>query len=564
MPILDEAYYLSLGRAVADGFWLGERGVFFMDPMYGYFIGFLFWIFGDDPNVIRFAQIVLDGFNVYLIYRLGARLAGPWAGWIGGLLYAVSGVAIFYTLLILKTTLSVTWILLFLHALFACLSSTRLLSCLGLGLLAGILTLFRGNFVLFAPLILLGWIGIERYGVREAARKGLALGFGLLLVLGIGGIRNHAAGKEFILLTSQSGRLLYACNNPDNLTGRYNVPPFSRPHPEDSERDFHREAERRTGRRMTVKEVSSFWMMETFRFLRENPGALPILVKNKLQGTVGNYEIPNVHSFEVAVPFSKIISFPVPNFALFLALGLPGLVIGVLRDRRVGWLFLPVIVVLATVLVYYTSSRFRFPLLPVFGIGAGIGIRAVADWIRKGNWKPLLPTALAALLLSGLSVSSSRPLDTGTDAYYLAKAYWNRNELGPARTIAAEAAERFPDQSRFPVLLGMIALAEGDTEVAARNNLWAIELDPNNPDARHNLGLAYLMEGRGRETILHVGRAYSLDPNPRYLLTLGRAYDQVGDTDRARWYYARFLKQTPPGDPLRDQAKQRLDLLPTP
>ena len=562
MPILDEAYYLSLGKAIANGFWLGENGVFFMDPLYGYWIGFLFMIFGDDPQTIRFFQIFLDGFNVYLIYHLGSRLVGRLAGLVGAILYAVSGVAIFYTLLILKTTLSVTLILLFLHALLTCLHSTKKLPWLGLGLLAGILTIFRGNFLLMAPLMMFGLIWLERYGWGQVFEKGLALFIGLFLVLGISGARNYVAGQEFIFLTSQSGRLLYACNNPENYTGRYNVPSFSRPHPEDSERDFHREAERRVGKPLTVKEVSAFWMKETLHFFQENPVALWILVKNKLQGTVGNHEIPNVHSFDMAVSFSKIISFPLPNFAMILALGLPGLFIGAYRDRRVGWLFLPLLTILITVMMYYTSSRFRIPILPVLMIGAGIWLGSLVEWIRNRDVKPILFTLFVSGLLVFLSLSSSRPMETGTNSFFLAKAYWNRNELGPARKIALEAAERFPDQSRFPVLLGMVALAAGDTEDAVGKNLWAIQMDPKNPDAHHNLGLAYLMEGRDKEAILEVGRAYSLYPNPRYLFTLGRAYETLGNFEKARWYYQEFLNQTKPSDPLRKQAKERLDILP--
>jgi hypothetical protein len=36
MPVLDERYYVGLGKAIAEGRWLGEDGLFFMDPLYEY------------------------------------------------------------------------------------------------------------------------------------------------------------------------------------------------------------------------------------------------------------------------------------------------------------------------------------------------------------------------------------------------------------------------------------------------------------------------------------------------------------------------------------------------
>ncbi|MFH0844986.1 MAG: hypothetical protein V1930_05875, partial [Pseudomonadota bacterium] len=38
-PVLDEAYYIDLGRSIAAGFWMGEERPFFMDPLYGYLLG---------------------------------------------------------------------------------------------------------------------------------------------------------------------------------------------------------------------------------------------------------------------------------------------------------------------------------------------------------------------------------------------------------------------------------------------------------------------------------------------------------------------------------------------
>jgi 4-amino-4-deoxy-L-arabinose transferase-like glycosyltransferase len=111
MPVLDESYYVELGKVIAGGKWLGEDGIFFMDPLYGYFLGGLFFLFGDNLTTVRLVQVGLDSLNILLIYGIGARIHSKQAGVLAALVYALYPVAFFYSLLILKTTLAVTVLL---------------------------------------------------------------------------------------------------------------------------------------------------------------------------------------------------------------------------------------------------------------------------------------------------------------------------------------------------------------------------------------------------------------------------------------------------------------------
>jgi len=112
------------------------------------------------------------------------------------------------------------------------------------------------------------------------------------------------------------------------------VASFSRADPVASEKDFHVEAERRLGRSLTQKEVSRYWTGETLRFLRQDPGSIPVLLSNKLKGTIGRCEIPTNHSYEVAARFSPLLGWPFPFFQLSLPWVYQGFSLGFANPER--------------------------------------------------------------------------------------------------------------------------------------------------------------------------------------------------------------------------------------
>jgi tetratricopeptide (TPR) repeat protein len=348
-----------------------------------------------------------------------------------------------------------------------------------------------------------------------------------MLVPGV--LRNVATTGDVALMNPQGGRLFCASNNPTNLTGRYNVPSFSRADPVASEKDFHAEAERRLGRSLTQQEVSRFWTRKTFRFLRQNPDSIPVLLYNKLKWTIGHCEIPTNHSYEVAARFSSLLGWPFPFFSVVLALSVPGLAIGIRQSRKAVVVLLPVFTTLATILIFYTSSRFRMPAVPFLIVGAGIYLSVLWDWVRMRRWVRPCSAIAASAIIFLVSLSIPFPAKSGTEEFFLSKAYYHIGELEKARSEARKGAEFFPRQARFQVLLGMVAASEDQPEKAIEHNLRALQLDPHNVDAWHNMGLVYLETGRPKEASRCFEKALSLEDRADTRRLLKQAY--VGLTD---------------------------------
>lgn len=560
-PVLDEVYYINLGKTIAAGFWLGEDRLFFMDPLYGYLLGGLFYFFGDNLTTIRLAQILLDSFNVVLICLIGQRVWSRPAGVVAAVFYALYKVSFYYTLLILKTTGTITLCLLFTLALTGAARRKSRLDWFLLGLLAGVLTYFRANLLLMAPLAILVYWFVERPGFGKLLSKGAMLTAGLIAALSIGAIRNYVVTGEVVFLNTQTGRLLYSSNNRENLTGKYSVPSFSRRNAEDSEADFQKESERRLGRQLSAKEVSHYWTGQTIDYLKNNPGAVFTLLYSKLKGTLGDYEIPNNFSSDVSERFSSLAKAPLPTFALALALGIPGLAVGLARNRRVAWALLPLIVSLVTILIFYTSSRFRIPAVPSLLIGSGIFTVIVYEWIKKKEAVKAASLIVVSIILAVISLLASDPKLTGDGEYFVARAYWSIGDLQSARAVSDESAKRFVRDSRFQMLLGMIALSNNRIEEAINKNLLALQIDPSSADAHHNLGLAYHAMGRNQEAVESLKKAYSINPRPKSLYALARVYDLSGSKDDALAAYRRYLLVSRRADPLKEKVRERVEAL---
>ncbi|VAX25348.1 hypothetical protein MNBD_NITROSPINAE03-1285 [hydrothermal vent metagenome] len=561
-PVLDETYYINLGKIIAGGFWMGEDRLFFMDPLYGYFLGAVFYCFGDNLTTVRLLQILLDSFNVVLIYMIGEKVWSRPAGVMAAVFYATYKVSFYYTLLILKTTGTITLSLLFTLTAIGAAKRGRKIDWFMLGLLAGALTYFRANLLLMAPLAVMAYWFVERPRFfQKLLPNGALLAAGLLAVLSIGALRNYMVSGEVVFLNTQTGRLLYSSNNPENLTGRYFTPSFSRRNAEDSETDFHKESERRLGKKLSAKQVSGYWVGQTIDYLRENPGAVFTLLYAKIKATVGDYEIPNNFSSDIAERFSSLAKAPLPTFAFAFALGIPGLALGLAGNRKVAWALLPLITSLVTILIFYTSSRFRIPAVPSLLIGSGIFAVIVYDWMKKREAVKAVSLIAVSIAFAAISLLASNPQPTGDGKYFLARAYWRIGALEQASAVSNDSAIRFSRDSRFQMLLGMIALSENRMEDAINRNLLALKINPSDADAHHNLGLAYHAMGRNDEAVESLKKAYLVNPRPKSLYALARVYDQTGDKDDAISMYRRYLSTSRREDPLREKAGKRIEQL---
>jgi len=157
-------------------------------------------------------------------------------------------------------------------------------------------------------------------------------------------------------------------------------------------------------------------------------------------------------------------------------------------------------------------------------------------------------------IIGVLSLSVSCPKGSGAEEFFLAKAYWRQNDYENARRFALKGKNDFPFQARFHVLLGMISSSNNQPDQAIQHNRTAISLDPDNMDAFHNMGLAYLHLKKSDDAIRYFLQAINIEPRPIAFFWLAKAYEEAGYFSSSIKNYSKFLKTSKISDPLREEA----------
>jgi 4-amino-4-deoxy-L-arabinose transferase-like glycosyltransferase len=544
-PLIDERSYDRWAQEIAAGDWLGQE-VFFQEPLYPYFMGTVYALAGHTPparGALRRVQVLLGALTAVLVAGVGARAFGRGAGLASGFLVALHGPALILPAWLLKPNLFLPLLaalcLLLLRS--AAPGAERRALWLWAGVLAGLGALLRGNMLLLLPwlallpLLLTGWRQPRRWLPQTAA---LLLGVALILVPVA--LRNRAVGGVFALTTSGAGTNVYGGNNLDNPYGRATEFDWVRGIPEYEAGDWRREAERRTGRTLDAGEVSRFWLAETWRSMRLNPGAHLRILWNKLRLTLSGYEVPDNHSYDWdRSRLGWLGAWPF-DWRLTGSLGLAGMLLWLLGPgrSRAGWLLLALFLLyLGTIVATVTSDRVRLALLVPLAPFAGWILAELPKRWQAGaaqRWRYALSLGLGALPVLWLPLDAGQRLEDWHKRDYNLAVHLlaTPDGLSAAHAIVRDLVERYPTSSRLATMLSEVEALQGfkrlratdaderaqaqDQISAALKRLGAVANRPEtNPRerfrARSLAGWIQLELGRGDAAMRHFRAAMEFD-----------------------------------------------------
>jgi len=437
LPILDEKSYVEWAKQIAGGDLLGET-IFYQDPLYPYFLGVIFALFGENYFIVRILHVAMGVGSVALVYWTGRKLLGPWVGVMAAAALALYHGLYFFELQILKSSMVV--LLSAASCALGVAAADDLRSgwrCGALGLTLGLLTLLRGNFQPALPfLIIWSLLVIRSEPLRQKMlRVGLMIA-GILLVLAPVTIRNYAVGGEWVLTTSQAGANFYIGNN-ELATGRYVTLPFVRPDPMWEAKDFQVEAEKRAGRGLKPAEVSNFWFSESLKWIRSNPAKAFRLTLHKARLLIHQYEIPDNHSFYLTrQKFVPILWLAILGFGVLWGPALIGVFGLTLTDRRALFPTLFAVLYGLSIIPFYIVDRYRMALCPAIAIFFAAGIFLMARKWRLRQWGGVIIAGvwlLASLLIGFLPTPESKS-PMMMEYYLLGNAYLITGK--PASAIA--------------------------------------------------------------------------------------------------------------------------------
>lgn len=388
----DARSYDWWAKELAAGEWLGSE-IFYQAPLYPYFLGGVYSLFGDGPWVTRIIQSVLGATASLCLAIAGIRLIAPRVGFLAGFLFAAYPPAIFFDGIIQKTTLT-SFLLCLLFAIMARLASrpTSSLRWATAGATIGLLALVRENAIVLAFLAPIWMTIIRPNAYRNWIRWTVILFAGVAAILAPVAARNAYVGGEWHLTTSQFGPNFFIGNHAE-AEGLY-VPLLpDRGDPIFERFDAVSLAQEDSGHALTPREVSRYWTFEALEDIAANPWRWVRLEVRKLWLSFAAMEIIDTEDQYTYAEYSVVLTvlMAVWHMGVLVPLAAFGVSLAVCDRRwrkRLSWPAIVVIGYTVSLLLFYVFARYRFPLVPplmlfaAFGIGQSLHVARIALYRR--------------------------------------------------------------------------------------------------------------------------------------------------------------------------------------
>jgi hypothetical protein len=191
-------------------------------PGYSILLAVIYRLTGERDAPVQMLQITLDALCAVLIFLIVAERLHAGAGFIAGLLAALSPQFAWNSVLLLPDTLSIFPILLAVYLLTLTRKRPRVLTFVLAGACVGISCWLRANALLLAPFLALACLLLLEKGRR--ARYAAALLCGAVLVIAPLTIRNAIVLRHFIPLSLGAGQTFLEGIADYDREGRFNVP----------------------------------------------------------------------------------------------------------------------------------------------------------------------------------------------------------------------------------------------------------------------------------------------------------------------------------------------------
>jgi tetratricopeptide (TPR) repeat protein len=468
-------------------------------------------LLGDSLWVPRLFGLAIGLASVTMTWLIGARLFGRTAGAVAAFLHALLPVAIYYESEILLDPLSTLLVQIIVLRTVIWLGDGSSRNAFWLGLICGLAAITRPTILVAVPVLLV--FGVVLFGWRSAIRQGCYLLVGLCIFIAPVAVRNLIVAGDPVLIASQGGVNLYIGNNED-------ADGFSARMPEPLGTNWQMRqvayiAERETGQSLNPGQVSSFWTKKALAWAMSDPGRFADLFLIKAYYQFMSRDISNDRAlgpFFQQIPILKYNPF---TFGVILPLAVLGILSLRPFDRYTAFLLVFLAAYIAAVSLFFYNSRFRLPLLPIWLVFAGCGVRSALDGLASATKRQLL---LATLLLVGVATLSYLPvvsLPKGVATGHLTSRglyYYAKGDIPDALRMFRDVASLDPTVPEINLNIGACQLRMGQVDSAGfyfERELW---LYPGRPKVYQNLASLSLTRGAYAEARKSIAEALLIAP----------------------------------------------------
>ena len=452
-PTMDAGHHDLWAKTIADGDIMG-KSAFIRSPLYPYFLGFLYTVFGVNYYIPRIFGCLFGALSVFFIYHLGRRLFNTRVGIVSALMASFTWTLIYYDGELLITSLALLMSLASVYYFVVVFEKPSPRRYLFLGMVFGLGALVRTNY---QPIILAVMIFLFFYYRRF--KYGLLFLLGAVIIISPVTLRNKIVLDDFIPISFYTGVNFYIGNNPYS-DGRTAIVPGTRADWYGGVEDVVRIAEQEIGRPLKPSQVSAFWAGKAFSYIGNNFGDFLKKTFKKFLSVFDLRETSNNKNIYFFKNQSSFLGFPLFNIFsafLYIPLGLLGIGLAIWEKRRNS---LPVFVFMTFYIIglslAFVYTRLRHPLTGFFIVFAGYALyRLFTD---RGIARKCLP--IYGILFLFLFLNSSNTTEVVKDGHFiLGNAYTRVGKYGKAKEELQKAMGLGePYRSRIHYQLGVIAL----------------------------------------------------------------------------------------------------------
>ncbi len=410
----DEHYYHDWAVGIANGTF-HSGSVYEYAPLPAYVAALLYRIFSPNVLYVRFLNIFFNVSSCVVIYFIARQLMNRRWAIVVLAIAALTREFAFFSVVPLKTSLSILLFALIVYFLLAAINRFSFLKIFLLGMMLGFCLNVRPNVIIFLPFLPLFFVG-HVYDLKRSVAGSVVLfvvyGLGFVMAVAPFVLRNYQVAGVPALTSSQSGFLLYTCNNEQNNTPYYQPVSFASSHPAEQGVQFTIEASKRMGRHLNSQQAAQYWRGLVLEEALKNPGILlkrigrKILALLSFSGMDDHYHIPFLQTVLPLFAIPLIPWWPV------FTLGLVFLLSNFYSDKKVGALALLFCLYSLTLIIYSPGMRFQIVLLSIV-IPAAVAFLEQA-WAMYCN-RDILGTGKRLLLVFGFIVIGLLPLSSTHD-----------------------------------------------------------------------------------------------------------------------------------------------------
>ncbi len=549
-PSSDVQYYLNWAKTILTQPIKAQK-IFWGIPFYPYFLAAVLQISAGKLFIVRLCQFILHALSSVLVFFIANKLFDKRIGKISAFLVAINPILIYYTWLLMPTTLITFMGLLLTYLLVLYPSSQNPKEWFLLGLIWGIAIIADGKFLIFFLLLSL-W----NIGKRDQKRRGtpiplgpvktfLALTGGVILILGALTIRNFIVFHDLLIISPQSGLSFFAGNNP-SATGGYRNPIFIRPSHTTQDIDQRIFAEQSLKKKLAPSEVCRFWWGRGLRFIYQDPIAYLNLLRKKF--SVFFIDAENTYDIDLIFQKKFIRKFNINPNRLIISLALIGILLSIWQKRSSPEILLLLLSQLFFSLLFFVNYRHKTTILPFFILYEAYAISAILEYIRLRKMRYLM----SIIMLIGLFWAILKPARLPKN--FINYTYWSKMAPILAENGKKKNAEKYyryalayaPLDTNTLYNMGTLYASQKQWQKAIPYFQRVIVLNPLEVNAWYNLAYCHQKTGDWNAALSEYKKVLHLAPSSKdALYQLARLYKEKGDCAQMRKYYTALVNQDP-------------------